>query len=218
MQTVYEKEEKSDVLIFPFSSLDDRSMLSFEIRGQHPERSYEDRSVYVSVTSSNTEPEISMDGMEVTPALHMRPDDFSFWLNGEDAIELGMKFIEHGKFALEANMIQHQSIHVGRQFQTYLQEDRIEEVIFKMVDDAPVGYGEGYKLFHITPTWNEGMAPEYNEDFVYKKVIYWSPFEEEYQDQLDFYTNGCSYSFEGYDHDREVVRFHERLRLMSGDF
>lgn len=238
MQTVYTKEEKSDTLTFPQSSLDDNSVISFTIRGQHPERSYEDRSVYLSVQGGDTEPmlqfapepSISMDGVTVeynspdvsvasepTTVRLARPD-FAMWLNGEDAIDLGMKLIEHGKFALEANMIQHQAIHTNNRLQTFLDEERVEELVFEMIDDTPVGYGDGFKLFKIKPTWFDGMAPEYQEDFTFDKVIYWSPFEADFADQLDYYTRGCSYSFEGYNHESEVRRFNESVRLMSGDF
>jgi len=217
METVTKKKERSDILEYKFSSLDDdgSAKLRFEIRGQTGERSYEDRSVYLSVT---TIPEVvgEHEGQPVSVS-HSQPD-FNMWLNGEDAIDLGMKFIEHGKFALEANMVNHQAVHAFRQFQRYLEEERIEEVQFLLLDENPPNYGEGYRLYEIVPVWKQGQAPQYNEDFTFEKVIYWSPFEEEFHDQIDMYTLGTSYHIEGYDREVEVRKFDEGVRLMSGDF
>jgi hypothetical protein len=209
-QTVTTKEEKQEVLEFPTSPLNDEGgdSISFTIMGQTPERSYEDRSVYMNIKTNQGEGEVSS-----------VPDtEMTFWLQGEQAIEFGMKLIEHGKFALEANMIQHQLIHHENCLKRWLSEDRVEEVQFEMIDDNPVNHGAGYKTFRITPFWNEGMAPEYNEDFSYEKVIYWSTLEESYHDQLDYYTQGVSYSFIGYDHDEAVRRFNRDVRLMADDF
>jgi len=229
MQTIMKREERSDILEYKFSSLDedDAPKIQFEIRGQTGERSYEDRSVYLRVGTNTPEPEepsevtILADGEVVCDepqptCRHLEPN-FTMWLNGEDAIELGMKFIEHGKFALEANMINHQAIHTYNRFRRYLEEERVEEVQFKVIDNDPPNHGDGFRLYQITPVWFEGMEPEYDADFIFEKVIYWSPFEAEYADQLDAYTRGTSYSFEGYDRERELRAFNESVRLMSGN-
>lgn len=231
MQTVQKREEHSDILAYKFSSLDedDAPKIQFEIRGQTGERSYEDRSVYLEVKATQPipeevpEPAISIAGMSVeveaqptSICRHAEPN-FNMWLNGEDAIDLGMKLIEHGKFALESNMINHQAIHTFRNFQRYLEENRVEEVQFVVVNEEPPNYGRGFRTYQITPVWKDGMAPEYNEDFTFEKVIYWSPFAPEYADQLDAYTRGTSYSFEGYDREDEVRVFKEATRLMSGN-
>ncbi|KFZ25611.1 MAG: hypothetical protein KQ78_02185 [Candidatus Izimaplasma bacterium HR2] len=208
VQTVVKKEEKTEKLVYQYSSLDDNNVVEFTIQGQTCERSFEDRSVYFAMKSGNTDP---ISEGSVGPA----QVDFSMWLQGEDAIAFGVKLIEHGKFALESNMINHQLIHMGNNFRRYLTEERIEEVCFEVIDDAPNNYGGGYRTYSITPIWNEGMAPEYDENFFFEKVIHWSPFEEEYQNQLDYYTNGCSYSFVGYDHDEEVRKFNEEVQNFS---
>lgn len=214
MDTIQRREERSDILEYKFSSLDDEgaSLLRFEIRGLTGERSYEDRDVILRVSS--TTPIIERAG---AVSIGNTVPEFQTWLRGEDAIELGLKLVEHGKFALESCIINHQAIHVFRNYQNYLSEGRVEEVRFEMINDNPPNYGDGFRLFKITPIWNEGMAPEYNENFTLEKVIYWSPFPEEYADQLDVYTRGTSYSFEGYDHDAEVRAFNESVRLMSGN-
>lgn len=93
-------------------------MFQIEILGQTPERSFEDRSVYVNIKSikkplkSITSSSIESDFYEITT-----------WLDGEKAIELGQMFIEQGKFALEANMINHQNIHMSNTFKRFLDDD-----------------------------------------------------------------------------------------------
>lgn len=224
MKTVQSREECSEFLEYKFSSLDedDAPKIRFEIRGQTGERSYEDRSVYLAVTATEPiiepipEPALAIAEIQQTACRHAEPN-FNMWLNGEDAIDLGLKLIEHGKFALESNMINHQAIHTFRQFQRYLEEDRVEEVQFKVISNEPPNYGAGFRLYQITPIWKEGMSPEYCEDFTFESVIYWSPFEPEYADQLDAYTLGTSYSFEGYDREAELREFNESTRLMSGN-
>jgi hypothetical protein len=216
METVQRQPADSVILEYKFSSLDDEGSpkIRFEILGQTGERSYEDRSVYLKVDT--TEPAPVEEPAPTSICSHSKPE-FNMCLNGEDAIELVLKLIEQGKFALESNMINHQAIHTFNCFRRYLEEDRIEEVQFKVLDNSPPNYGSGFRLYLIKPIWKEGMEPEYNEDFMFERVIYWSPFEAEYADQLDAYTLGTSYSFEGYDRDGEVRAFKESCRLMSGN-
>lgn len=212
VQTVVTNQEKTEVMTFPNSSLDDHAVTEITIQGQSGGLSYEDRSVYLSMKSGNTTP----DGQNMGN-LTVGGGDLTMWLQGEQAIEFGIKLIEHGKFALEANMIGHQLIHAKRQYDQFLEEGRVEEVEFKVIDETPANYGSGFRTYAITPLWNEGMAPEYQEDFCLEHVIYWSPFEAEYADQLDHWTRGLSYSFIGYDHEEEVRIFEEQCREMSAE-
>ena len=231
METVQKRQEESVILEYKFSSLDDddKPKLRFEIRGQTGERSYEDRSVYLKVDTNAPIPEevpapsivaegetVCEEAQPTSTCRHAEPN-FNMWLNGEDAISLGLHLIEQGKFALESNMINHQAIHTFSCYRRYLAEDRIEEVNFEVIDNDPPNYGSGFRLYKITPTWKAEMAPEYNDDFTFEKIIYWSPFEQEYADQLDMYTLGASYSFDGYDREAEVRAFKESVRLMSGN-
>jgi len=200
MKTVQDKESGSSFVEIPYPScLSDDSKLTFEIKGLNHERSYEDRDVFLNIKGDDGNINITT------------------WIRGESAIDLGLKLIEHGKFALESNMINHQLIHKVREFKKYLEEDRVEEVEFKLIDSSPVNYGDGFKKFKITPYWIEGKQPEYADDFSFEHIIYWSPFEDKYADQLDYYTHGCSYSFIGYDRELEVKRFDEQCRLMAND-
>lgn len=209
METIQKKSETSTVMTFPYSDLSpELGGLEFEIMGQTNERSFEDRSVFFKIKNTPIPEETNLTHGEV---------DVVMWLRAENAIEFGLKLIEHGKFAMESNMINHQAIHMNNQYKKFLEEGRVEEVEFTMIDEAPANYGPGFRSYLIKPYWNEGMAPEYQEDFTLERVIYWSPFEQEFADQLDYFTGGCSYSFIGYDHDVEVERFKESVRLMSGD-
>lgn len=209
MKTIQNKTIDETVLSYYHSHLSpEMGKMDFIIQGLTNERSYEDRDVYFHMKC----PESSDEVLSYTEKI-----DHQIWLRGEDAIEFGMKLIEHGKFALECNMFNHQAIHMNKELQRFLDEDIVEEVEFQMIDESPANYGEGYRTYCIRPYWKEGMAPEYQEDFTFEVVIYWSPFEETYQEQLDYYTRGCSYSIIGYDHDLEVERFKEQVRLMSGD-
>ena len=202
MRTIQDKEMDSEFISFPYPSslYENGDKLRFEIKGLTNERSYEDRDVFVNISKNDD-------------------SALTFWLRGETAIDLGVKLINHGKFALESNRINHQAIHVERQFHKYLDDGIVEEIEFKAIDRNPVNYGDGFIKFLITLFWVPGKEPEYEDEgeFSFEKVIYWSPFEKEYAEELDYYTRGCSYSFIGYDHDKEVERFNEQVRLLSND-
>lgn len=210
VQTIVKTPEVTEVLTFPNSSLEDHNVTEITIQGQSGGPSYEDRSVFLSMKSGNTTPERESD-------LTIGGGDLTMWLQGEHAIELGIKLIEHGKYALESNMIGHQHIHHKTQYLKFLEEGRVEEIEFKVIDNNPPNFGDGFRAYAITPLWVEGMEPEYQEDFWFETVIYWSPFEDEYADQLDHWTQGLSYSMIGYDREAELRSFNESIRLMSGD-
>jgi len=184
VQTVMKKQMEGETLVYPYSSLSpENGNVTFNIQGQTGERSYEDREVYLNI------------------------NDITMWLRGENAIQLGQKLIDHGTFALTSNRINHQHIHQMNQYKRYLSEGIVEGVELVVVDENPVNYGAGFRTYRITPSWIEGKEPEYNEDFSFETVIYWSPFEDEYHDQLDYYTEGLSYSILGYDRLAEVNAF-----------
>jgi len=208
MDTVMKHAEEEDVLSYKFSSLDDTDQrIEFTIKGLTTERSMEDRSVYFACKTTGGE------GEQVKHS----DANFTMWLQGEDAINMGLTLIEHGNFALEANRVNHQLIHMMNQLQRFHDAEIIDEVEFQMIDNHPLNSGIGFRTFRIVPHWKEGQAPQYQEDFSFEKVIYWSPFEEEYHDQLDYYTRGISYSFIGYDHDEEVRVFNEQCESYRGE-
>ena len=181
--TVNEQYEKEEIRFL--DKLFEREY-AFEIQGQIVERSYEDRNVYFNFKETE-----------------------SGWLNGEQSIELGMKFIEHGKKALLANMINHQCIHCYNTLHRYIRKNRVENIILKMINDNPPNYGRGFKTFRIIPVWKERKIPEYAENFCFDDVIYFSPFQDEYNQQIEEFK--VPIKFEGYDHQKEVEEFQKEV-------
>lgn len=131
------------------------------------------------------------------------------WLRGEDAIQLGELLVRHGRKALVANMIQHQAIWARRKLLDWAKEGRINALFMTLIDRNPPNYGKGYHVFHVTPLWNEKMAPEYEEDFDMDIVKYWSPFDEEYRQELQQWI--VPIIFVNYDHYQEVKEFNELI-------
>lgn len=194
METVLKKKEQEEKLTvsYPYS-MEDNDTVTFSVLGQNVERSIEDRSVYFNV---NTNVKGTMESV------------LNMWFRGEDAIKLGLILIEQGNFALEANRINHQKIHSRNFLDKYVMEDKVSVITFECIDESPVNYGKGFKTFKITPTWKEGEAPKYTEDFSYEEVIYWSPFVNEFMNHMERFTRGkCAYEFVNYDHDERIKEF-----------
>lgn len=146
-----------------------------------PDGSYEDRNVYVEFNGEKV------------------------WLKAEQAIELGKELIDHGQKSFLFNMVQHQLIHHHSELERFIRDGRIEKTIMTVLDENPVNYGTGFRLYNVKPVWKEGKAPQYNEDFQYQVVEYFSPFEDEFNSQLWGY--GGNVEFKGYDRDAELEAF-----------
>jgi len=185
METILKEEYKEDI----FRSSEDLlgNQLEIEIKGLTVDRSFEDRDVYIRI--DNLDP---------------------IWLRGEEAIELGQMLIKHGTNALKANMLNHQHIHMVRRLDTYLKENRIEKVVMTVIDEHPANYGPGFKAYQVKPVWIKGMEPMYDEDFSFETIIYWSPFEDDYKQQLS-YWGGDKVKFIGYDREAELEAFHKNM-------
>lgn len=197
METVFKKKEQEEVFSFPCSPLSDGDdgRITFTVVGQTPERSLEDRSVYLNIKSEkNLEREISM------------------WLQGEDAISFGLSLIKQGQFALEANMINHQKNHMENLLFRYIEENRVKLIVYNKIDEHPVNYGEGFHLYKVTPIFYKGKAPKYNEDFCYEDVYYFSPLKDEFSDQIKYYTKGVDYILVEYINDKKVNEFIKEVK------
>lgn len=182
-QTLLKQQINRDVLIYNNGwGHESRFMVMARI----PERSYEDRSVVLRVD-----------------------DNKPFSIKAEDAIELGMKIIEHGRTALLANMYEHQHIHLINQLYRFIRQDRVEKIILTVISETVPNYGEGWRLHTLKPVWKEGRAPEFEEDFEFETVIYWSPIEEEFQAQLEQWT--VPVEIVGYDREKDVEEFNKLL-------
>lgn len=202
MKTVFDKKEKLKKIVtnYPYN-MEDTDTVEFKVMGKTPERTIEDRSVFFEINTN-------IKGVEDN-ILHM-------WLNGEEAIHLGQTLVEQGVFALEANMVQHQQRFMANLLSNFIDDGRVYSLIFKNISDFPVNYGAGFVHFQITPEWHEGKAPQYMEDFTYEEVIYFSPFEQAYANQITKYTHGkCVINFIEYDHAERVQEFHKRVDELS---
>jgi hypothetical protein len=197
-ETIIRDAETTEELFKPVSSLSpEDEHIKIRVTGQTPERSYEDRSVFFEVYTTPS------------PAEPIKLNGTVSWLQAEDAIELGQMLIRQGAFALKANMIQHQLIHMEQRLKQLLQEGRIEALEFTLVDSSPVNHGPGFKEFRLTPAWKLLRAPEFEKDFSFNKVIYFSPFPKEYAKQLEAYTEFCKVKFSNYDHEETIKAFNK---------
>lgn len=176
--------------------------LSVKLKGNGVERSYEDRSVYFNlIFTDQTESKGNYVQKEKV--------DLTTWINGEDAVKLGQMLIKHGLYSLESNMVNHQKMHHYSQLERFLREERIEKVIITKTSDDVEGYGSGFMVFDIKPIWKEGKAPEYQKDFEFNDVIYFSPFEKEFKDQLKEYGGIKNVEFVNYSREEEEKKFQE---------
>lgn len=158
-QTVSKINNEKDVLNI-YNSLFETN-LKVEILGQKPDRSYEDRDVFL---------EIEKDDVMIRD-----------WLSGETAIELGQLLIKHGLYALNENMIQHQQIHHWSEWERYVREGRVESCTIENVkEDTKVS-----NYFILTPVWVQDKAPEYREDFSFEFDMQISPFQKEFLNQME---------------------------------
>ena len=198
MKTVMDKKSvQEDVIMkYPYS-MEDQETITFSIQGQTIDRSYEDRSVFFQIKTSDTKP------------IH-KQINAAMWLDGEDAIELGLKLINHGKYALEANMINHQLIHQKQKLSKFINDGIVENIIFKLIEKSPNNYGYGFHKFLITPIFSN--PPKYEEDFCFEQVIYFSMIKKDFKNQIKYMIGKTSYSFENYDYKKEVEAFNKKCK------
>lgn len=181
-QTIVKEQYSMEKLEFRAGLSDE--IVAFQVYGTTPDHTYEDRDVYFDMS---------------VPYAHLR---------GEDAIALGQALIKHGTNALKANMYQHQHIHHMNTLKRFIADGLVEKLIFKVVDESPANYGKGCKTYVVKPVWaNE--PPEYNEDFEFETIVYWSPFEEEYNEQIGFWE--VPIEFDGYDREQDIADFNKEV-------
>jgi len=147
--------------------------------------SFEDRTVYIHITYDK--------------------QDITTWINGEKAIELGQMLIEHGKFALEANMVNHQKIHMATTLKRFINDGIVKFIHLKMIDKNPVNYGSGFHEFLITPQFYDGKEPKYQEGFYYNDVLYFSNIlEDEFERTCEFFGDIIFHNYENKFIDKEL--------------
>lgn len=189
--------EKYDSESMEFTGLPVNGSLTVSVCGQVPDRSCEDRDVYIRVARRSENYEFSLDE----------------WFRGEDAIALGEVLIRHGRRALMANITEHFRIHRRNEVRQWVAEGRVASLRFTVVDEHPANHGSGFRTYRIEPRWNDGMAPEFVSDDPYHEILFWSPFADEYEAQLAAW--GAPIVFDGYDRDAEVAEFERQVAEMD---
>jgi len=156
------------------------NVLVIETIGQNPERSYEDRDVYIKISLENTKqnPQVTHGGVD---------NDIQTWLTGEDAIRLGKQFIDSGSQALKKNREQaYEIIELLAAKNSVYKGDYIKLVITKNSNITPQNYGEGFCYYDLLYVGRNDLMSRHIKNV----VIYWSPFKEEFDKQLFRYSNG----------------------------
>lgn len=206
VQTVFNKSIKEEKFVYKNSLFNTK--LEINIMGQGVERSYEDRSVYFDLKFTDDE---DLDGNK-KDKIKSKECEFTTWINGEKAIELGQMLISHGLYSLESNMVNHQKIHHYNSLKSFLDEDRIEKIILTKKDENIKNYGNSFTLFNIKPVWKKNKAPKYQEDFEFEDIICFSSFEKEFKDQLKNFGGINKVEFVNYDHNKEVIKFNKFVK------
>ena len=191
MKTVMKEALKEATLTvsYPYS-LEDKEKITFSVLGQIPGRTLEDRSVYFTAKAKDT--------------------NLTMWLDGEDSIALGLALIEHGNFALKANMYQHQLTHNYNKLRSFISDGLISKVVFKCISRSVPNHGSGYYLFTITPEFIVGRTPKYFDNFMFEDVIHWSPFPSTFDSAMESIVGDVGYEFIDYDVDEERAAFEDR--------
>ena len=171
IKTVCTDKENEDSITspYPYSFVDKNDTITFTVRGLMPERSIEDRDVYINIETKQENKPNKAKHNEVHTA---------FWLRGEKAIELGLALIKGGSFALQTNMIQHQSNWCENKLSEFIRDERVDIVKITEINHNPANYGSGFHTINLKPIWQQGKAPKYQEDFNFDIVLYYTSTEE----------------------------------------
>lgn len=209
IETVFNRKNEEEKLTTPYPyKMEEKDTLAITVEGQTPDRCIDDRSVFISMKT-----DIDSDKSCSSSEINAR-----FWLDGEQAIELGEMLIRHGRFALEANRVYMQNIIMEQQLLGFIKSHKVKTLTFERIDTILCNYGKGFELFKITPIWKTPQcAPKYQEDFCYETVIYFSNFIEEYNEQLNKYQldGKCKIEFVNYDHNKRIKEFYKECENLK---
>lgn len=164
LNEVREEPEKTRTFQSSENLLSDK--LQVKAIGQNVERSYEDRDVYINITLSMNE--------------------IQTWIKGEESIELGKMLIEAGNDSLRYNRNQaYEIIQLLAAKEGIAKGEYSRLVITKKSDETPVNYGPGFHYYDLLYVSTTDMSSRLIPDV----VIYWSPFEDEYDKQIEMYSS-----------------------------
>lgn len=189
----YDPEE---TITFISSAIDDFEksyQLKINILAQTPERSYEDRDVFLEI--------------EVGPQNEPLPGDkisgkgtqASTWINGESAIELGTLLIEAGNKSLGFNRLHAYEVIELLAAKSEISKGKFSKVsIIRKGTERPSNYGPGFYYFDFIYHPAKGVA-KYEGRHIKDVVVYWSPTKKDYNKQLKVYTSDLPVEFIGWD-------------------
>jgi len=178
LNEVLQKGEITSVFRSKENLLD--NVLVIETIGQNPERSYEDRNVYIKIYMENIKSNSQLNHGGVD-------NEIQTWLRGEDAIQLGTQLIKSGDQALEKNRKQaYETIELLAAKEGVNRCDYIKLIITKTQSQPPSNYGEGFCYYDLLYVGRNDLMSRHIKNV----VISWSPFKEEFDKQLLRYSNG----------------------------
>lgn len=141
--------------------------LRVEMIGQNVERSYNDRDVYIKIELSMTE--------------------IQTWIKGEEAIQLGEQLIQAGNDALEFNRKNaYEIIEILAALNGVKNGKYSRLIITKKSNERPFNYGPGFYYYDLLYVSNNSEESRLIKDV----VIYWSPFVDEFDKQMLYYSGG----------------------------
>lgn len=193
------KEKLDGEKVVIYNSLHERTS-QIEVTAQGVDRSFEDRDVYFSIDAESS----SIKGLGLAQGHNI----YTEWLRAEQAIELGQALIRQGNLAFKENMLNHQLFRMKEALKEFISDGIVEYVRLTVVDENPVNYGSGSRKYLVEPIWIDGKEPEFREDFCFEQVIYFSPFDSEFKEQLEQFGE---VQFVGYDRESEVRKFEEAV-------
>lgn len=199
----YQEPERIKLWTSSNSLLD--NSLKINMRALQPERSYEDRDLYIEIWMENNEKD--------KETYYSNPDEkITTWLKGEEAIQLGKDLIEIGNKSLEYNRKQ-----TYETIELLAAKDKISKglisklIITKKSDKYLANHGEGFCYYNLLYVGRNDLMSRYIEDV----IIYWSPFEEEFKKQIQNYSNGIPVEMIGWNWEDIRDKFNKDMEKMN---
>lgn len=203
----YEPEE---MITFTSSAVDDfekSHQLKIDILAQTPERSYEDRNVYLEIEVGQPDEESLPDKKN---SVKHKTAQASTWINGEAAVELGLLLIEAGNKALGFNRLHAYEIIELLAAKSEISKGKFSKIsIIRNSTEEPANYGPGFYYFDFIYHPAKGVA-SYEGRHIKDVVVYWSPTKKDYKKQLNVYAGDLPVEFVGWDWKTDIFEPFER--------
>ena len=153
--------------------------LYVKMKSLNPERSYEDRDVYLEIVLKNdSDSEVKTSDVD---------NMITTWLTGEDAIKFGTELVEAGNDSLEKNRLQtYETLEILSALNGVHKGKFSRLIITKKGEGTPENYGSGYYYYDLLYVSNSDLESR----LIKNVIIHWSPFEEEFEKQINTYSAG----------------------------